>query len=336
LPFGHKSFSATLLYFAGMTGAKAAAPLQYLTGAGDKAAPVVSLTWGVTIISILVIVIIAALLGAAIWHRPHLVLRPGEKSQLGADSGGMAWLWTGVGLSTLALLFTVIWTMAVLARIEAPVAPPGITIEITGKQWWWQARYLSGDPSREFITANEIHIPAGQPVRLKLIGGDVIHSFWVPQLAGKMDTIPGQTNETWLEAARPGAWRGQCTEYCGVQHAHMGLIVVADTPAGFQDWWNHQLAAPARGNGLGEALFETHCGGCHTIRGTDAAGDQGPDLSHLMARTTLAAVALPNDHAGLARWISDPQSIKPGSLMPPPQLSGAELNQVQSWLEMLK
>jgi cytochrome c oxidase subunit 2 len=288
------------------------------------------------LISIAVVVIITLLLAGAIWHRPGLAWSAGARPELGPDEGGIHWLWIGVGISTLVLLFSIAWTVKVLAQIEGPPARPAVTIEVTGKQWWWQVRYLSDDVSRQFTTANEIHIPVGRPVRLKLIGGDVIHSFWVPQLAGKMDAIPGQTNETWLEAARPGAWRGQCTEYCGMQHAHMGLIVVADTPAGFQAWWNHQLAAPATGNAPGQAVFEAHCGGCHTIRGTDAAGDQGPDLSHLMARTTLAAVALPNDHAGLARWISDPQSIKPGSLMPPPQLSGAELNQVRSWLEMLK
>jgi cytochrome c oxidase subunit 2 len=241
-----------------------------------------------------------------------------------------------VGVSTLALLFTVGWTMAVLARIEAPVTPPATIIEITARQWWWQAHYLSNDSARDFVTADEIHIPAGQPVRLRLIGGDVIHSFWVPQLAGKMDTIPGQTNETWLEAAAPGTYRGQCTEYCGVQHAHMGLVVVADTPADFRKWWDHQLDMPASDNVPGQDVFESHCGGCHTVRGTDAAGSLGPDLSHLMQRTTLASVSLPNDHASLARWISDPQAVKPGSQMPAPQLSGSELAQVQSYLETLK
>ena len=313
-----------------------AAPLQYLSGAGDKAAPVVSLTWGVIVISVIVMIVIAALLAGAIWHRPGLAMKPGEKSAIGSEEGGHTWLWAGAGISTLALLFTVGWTMAVLARIQAPSGKPAITIEITGKQWWWQAHYLGADPSHDFITADEIHIPAGQPVRLKLIGGDVIHSFWVPQLAGKMDAIPGQTNETWLEAAAPGSYRGQCTEYCGLQHAHMGLVVVADSQGDFQKWWGHQLETPATDNMPGQDVFEAHCGGCHSVRGTDAAGDQGPDLSHLMARASLAAVSLPNDHQGLARWISDPQSVKPGSLMPAPQLSGAELAQVQSYLETLR
>ncbi|HWC63387.1 MAG TPA: cytochrome c oxidase subunit II [Rhizomicrobium sp.] len=313
-----------------------AAPLEYLTGAGEKAASIVSLTWGVIIISIAVIVIIAALLVGAIWRRPGLALRPGEKSPLVGDQGGLDWLWGGVGLTSLVLLFSVAWTMVVLARVEAPKTSPSVTIEITGKQWWWRARYIGPDAARDFVTADEIHIPAGEAVRIRLIGGDVIHSFWVPQLAGKMDAIPGQTNETWLEADRPGSYLGQCTEYCGLQHAHMGLKVIADTPAGFHAWWNHQLQTPSSGGMPGRALFENHCGGCHTVRGTEAAGVLGPDLSHLMARTTLAAATLSNDRASLARWISDPQHVKPGSLMPVPELSGAELIQVQSYLETLK
>jgi cytochrome c oxidase subunit 2 len=313
-----------------------AAPLQYLSGAGDKAAPVVSLTWGVIIISVIVMVAITVLLVGAIWHRPGLKMVPGEKSAIGPDKGGMTWLWSGVGVSTLALLFTVVWTMVVLARIEAPATAPAVTIEITGKQWWWQARYISADPAHGFVTADEIHIPAGQPVRLRLIGGDVIHSFWVPALAGKMDAIPGQTNETWLEARGPGRYRGQCTEYCGMQHAHMGLVVIADTPDVFKAWWDHQLESPAADNVPGQDVFEAHCGGCHSVHGTDAAGDLGPDLSHLMTRTTLAAATLPDDHADLAHWISDPQAVKPGSLMPAPEVSGGERAEIVSYLETLK
>jgi cytochrome c oxidase subunit 2 len=311
----------------------AAAPLQYLSGAGDKAAPVVSLTWGVLAISVIVILAIATFLAGAIWHRPALQMQHGMKGEVGPDGGGLHWLWIGVGISTLALLFTVVWTMVVLAHIEGPATTPRVTIEITGKQWWWQARYISGDPARGFVTANEIHIPAGQPVRLKLVGGDVIHSFWVPALAGKMDAIPGQTNETWLEAANPGTYRGQCTEYCGQQHAHMGLIVVADTPNDFKAWWGHQLQAPAAAPAAD--AFNQHCGNCHAVRGTQATGTFGPDLSHLMTRMTLAAVTLPNSHMMLARWISDPQVVKPGNLMPRLNMSGSDAVQIQNYLEAL-
>lgn len=315
-----------------------AAPLQYLSGAGEKASPVVSLTWGLLLISIAVMVIIGVLLAGAIWHRPGLAWSANQKLELRSHQGGLGWLWIGVGVSTLILLFSVIWTVKVLAQIQEPAASPAVSIEITGKQWWWQVRYLSNDVSRQFVTANEIHIPVGQPVRLKLIGGDVIHSFWVPQLAGKMDAIPGQTNETWLEADRPGTYRGQCTEYCGLEHARMGLLVVAQTPSTFQTWWAHQLQAPAAPQGIaltGQQAFETHCAGCHAVRGTEAEGALGPDLSHLMERTTIAAGMLPNDGPTLAHWIADPQSLKPGSLMPAPELTGQDLANVHAYLKTL-
>lgn len=311
-----------------------ATPLEYLTGAGEKAGPVVGLTWGVLLISLLVIVIIAGLLAGAVWHRPGLLMEPGARIPLAENVDGTRWLWIGVGMTSLALLLTVIWTVAVLARIEAPANKPAVTIEVTGRQWWWQVRYLSGDPSRIFTTANEIHIPAGQPVRLRLIGGDVIHSFWVPALTGKMDAIPGLTNETWLEAGRPGVYRGQCTEYCGLQHAHMGLVVIAQSPAGFRRWWDHQLEVPAA-TSPAEADFVAHCGGCHRVRGTDANGVVGPDLSHLMQRRTLAAATLPNTPGNLMHWISDPQSVKPGSLMPDPELSANDRASILSYLKML-
>ncbi|HEY4075483.1 MAG TPA: cytochrome c oxidase subunit II [Rhizomicrobium sp.] len=315
-----------------------AAPLQYLSGAGNKAAPVVSLTWGVLVISIAVTLIIAALLMAAIWHHPARRWVQGEKAEVLPDKGGLNWLWIGVGLSTVALLFTVVWTVKVLADIQAPSSQPTVTIEVTGRQWWWQVRYLSGDVSHQFLTANEIHIPVGQPVRLKLVGGDVIHSFWVPQLGGKMDAIPGQTNETWIEASTPGRYKGQCTEYCGLQHARMAFMVVAEPSADFKAWWAHQLAGPPAPQGVaavGQADFQIHCGNCHTVRGTEALGALGPDLSHLMRRTTIASGVLPNDGPTLAKWIADPQSLKPGSLMPAPSLSEPELAHIHAYLKTL-
>lgn len=279
----------------GLSSRVSAAPLQYLTGAGTKATPVVTLTWAVLIVAISVVVIISALVIVGYLRRPHVSLQPGEHSDVGSRQTGLNWILIGVGISCVALLFTVVWTALVLADVERPGIQPAVTLEITGRQWFWEVRYLSPNPAQIFTTANEIHIPAGEPVRLKLIGGDVIHSFWVPQLAGKMDAIPGQINETWFEAAAPGVYRGQCTEYCGVQHAHMGIVVIADMPADFKKWWDHQLQFPTQPASEGAELFEAHCGGCHTVRGTDAAGTKGPDLSHLMTRSTIAAGFLPNN-----------------------------------------
>jgi cytochrome c oxidase subunit 2 len=329
-----RAFQATVFIGALVPDVTQAAPLQYLSGAGEKATPVVWLTWGVLLISLVVVVIIALLLVAAIWHRPGMAWAPGARLSLQPDEGGLNWLWFGVGLSALAMLITVVWTVKVLADIQGPPAKPAVTIEITGRQWWWQARYLSDDASRQFTTANEIHIPAGQPVRLKLVGGDVIHSFWVPQLAGKMDAIPGQVNETWIEASNPGVYRGQCTEYCGQQHAHMAFSVIADTPSNFRAWWAHQLTAPAPDQN--RQVFEDQCGRCHTVRGTAAAGTMGPDLSHLMLRKTIAAGLLPNDAADLNRWIANPPALKPGTLMPAVKLTDEQRAQIDAYLVSLK
>jgi cytochrome c oxidase subunit II len=318
----------------------AGVPLNYLTSFGAKADATRPLTWGVALISVAVIVIIGLLLAGAVWRRPGLAIgAPGERLDVGPEEGGLNWLWVGVSVSSLVLLLSVIWTVAVLAEISRPANKPSVTIEVTGKQWWWQVRYLSDDPSRIFTTANEIHIPTGEPILFKLISGDVIHSFWVPALAGKTDTIPGQTNETWLEARVSGVYRGQCTEYCGIEHAHMSLVVIAQSSSDFATWEAHQLQSPTMPNGqalAGMNAFNMRCAGCHAVRGTEAAGYLGPDLSHLMQRTTLGAGTLSNDPQHLAQWISDPQGVKPGNMMQKPELSGTELAAIDAYLGTLQ
>lgn len=296
------------------------------------------LTWGVLLISVAVIVIISLLVVAAVWRKRQAGPQPGP--ELAATGGGLGWVWIGVSVSTLVLLFSVVWTMAVLAHVTAPGTKPALAIEVTARQWWWQVRYLSDDPAQVFATANEIHIPAGMPVKFVLIGGDVIHSFWVPALGGKTDLIPGVTNETWLQAHAPGTYRGQCTEYCGIEHARMGLLIIAQTPRDFEAWRARQQQSPATpatgGQSAGLMHFTTHCGACHAVRGTDAGGQLGPDLSHLMLRKTLAAGLLPNDAAHLAQWISDPQGSKPGNLMQKPELAPNELRDIVAYLGTLQ
>jgi cytochrome c oxidase subunit 2 len=312
-------------------------PLSYLTSSGAKADQVLPLTWGTLVISLAVIVIIAALLIGAIWHRPGFAFATG-KLPVEHPATGLNWVWIGVGISTLALLITIVWTVKVLAEVARPPSQPALTIEITAHQWWWEVRYLNPDPSQSFKTANEIHIPAGTPVQFRLVSSDVIHSFWIPALTGKTDVIPGQTNELWFDARTPGIYRGQCTEYCGVEHAKMQMIVVADTPAGFEAWRAHQLQPPAAPTGYaiaGQQSFGTYCGSCHMIRGTDAAGMLGPDLSHLMQRHTLAAGILANTPQNLTAWVSDPQAVKPGVLMQRPEISTAELSRIRAYLETL-
>lgn len=315
--------------------AYAQTPLSYLTGFGTKTNPTAALIWGVIAISTAVFTIVGLLVLVGLLRRPALrQILPGNPLPVMRASGGMSWIWIGLSISMLALLFTVIWTMVVLANIVSPGKAAPFQIEITGHQWWWEVLYKSKDVSRSFETANEIHIPVGVPVKFKLRSADVIHSFWVPALTGKTDLIPGQTNLTWMEANKPGTYDGQCSEYCGVEHARMALRVIADEPKDFQQWWSQQLrnAQPH----AGQDQFVAHCGGCHAVRGTDAGGIMGPDLSHLMMRGTIAAGMLSNTPGNLSGWIADPQAIKPGAKMPVLMLSGPELASIRNYLETLK
>jgi len=307
----------------------AGTPLSYLQGFGTKAYPVVSLTWGLMIISIAVTVLIAVLVVIGILLKRSRAVSAADVPVM-RGAGGGAWIVIGLGISSVALLGSLVWTVVVLAAINGPGRKPGLTIEVTGQQWWWKARYLSDDPSRTLTTANEFHIPTGEPVRVRLIGADVIHSFWVPALSGKTDTIPGQTNVTWIEAQQPGRYEGQCTEYCGVEHAEMLFRVVAQSPADFHAWWVHQLLAPVSTNG--RQAFVQNCGRCHSMRGTAATGTLGPDLSHLMERQTIASGALPNNARAIAAWIANPPAIKPGTLMPAIKLSDGDRAGITNFL----
>lgn len=224
------------------------------------------------------------------------------------------------------------------SRASVEDGPGRLRVTITGEQWWWRVQYTLPDGTR-FDSANELHIPVGTPVPVELRTADVIHSFWAPSLAGKLDMIPGRTNVITLTATEPGVSRGQCAEYCGGAHAFMSFHVVASTPEDF-DAWSRHTAGPAAvpAQHPGEGLFTSlGCGGCHTIRGTSAAGIIGPDLTHVGARRSLAAGVLPNDAESFAAWIRDNQHIKPENKMPPFEvLSEQELDRLAQYLESLK
>jgi cytochrome c oxidase subunit 2 len=305
-------------------------PLSYLHASGSRAELTLPLTWGLLAISIAVVIVVSVLLIAALVRR--------RAPAGGVAPNAAAWVYAGVGISAFVLTIALVWTVRVLASVNAPTRTPAFTIEVTAHQWWWKARYLDADPSKVLTTANEIHIPVGEPVRIELLGADVIHSFWIPALAGKTDAIPGQRNMTWIEADVPGRYRGQCTEYCGTQHAHMGFDVVAESSEDFSRWRALQLAPvsdAAEALAQGEHAFEYRCGACHTVRGTAAGGTTGPDLTHLMSRHTIAAGTLPNSPATLAAWIANPQAQKPGTLMPNLQLSSNEVSAIDAWLSTL-
>jgi cytochrome c oxidase subunit II len=216
-----------------------------------------------------------------------------------------------------------------------------LTLKIIGHQWWWEIRYEADSPHQSFVTANEIRIPTSQPVRVELETADVIHSFWVPSLTGKMDLINGQKNELQFTAKTPGIYRGQCAEFCGLQHAHMAVTVLALPTDEFARWReNENGSARSPSDPLskqGEELFRSRgCALCHTVRGTLAGGQLGPDLTHVGSRTTVAAGTLPLNAATLGAWIADPQHIKPGNMMPRMPLASDELIAIIHYLEQLK
>ncbi len=337
--------SAALIIGGCGVGACSLAPMTYLHTAGPAADPVAALGWGMTIICCLVILIVGGLLLAATL-RARATTAAFSSLPLAHPGGGLRWIYIGTGLSTVVLLGLVVWTLFTLAAIAGAPTPPVFTIEIRAHQWWWEARYLDGSSDRTFVTANELHIPLGKPVQLRLIGDDVIHSFWIPALAGKTDVIPGQTNVAWIQADAPGIYRGQCTEYCGVQHAHMAEFVIAESAPDFERWWDHQLASAAATSTStststsseaehGAGLFLAHCAACHTIRGTGAGGILGPDLTHIMSRRTLGAGTLPNDPDSLRAWINDAQRYKAGAGMPTLDLPPEELAAVTAYVQTL-
>lgn len=248
----------------------------------------------------------------------------------------------GASLITIVILFVFllvsVWTGKSLSSLTAPQA---LTIEVTGHQWWWEVEYTDPVPSQRVTTANEIHIPVGQPIRLKLTSRDVIHSFWLPNLHGKRDLIPGHETILWLQADKPGIFRGQCAEFCGYQHAHMSFIVVAEPSEQFFAWLDHQrrpAAPPTEAVAQrGQAVFlSAPCVMCHTIQGTTAGGTVAPDLTHVVSRSTLAAGTLPNTRGALASWITDPQTIKPGNKMPQHDFAPDDLQALLTYLESLK
>lgn len=216
-----------------------------------------------------------------------------------------------------------------------------LTLLVTGQQWWWKVTYEDSQPNRVFTTANEIHIPVGEPVLIKLESSDVIHSFWIPSLTGKMDAITGRQNQIQIQADRPGTYRGQCAEFCGLQHAHMGLLVIAEPKEDFERWRARQVSSalppndPERQRGM-EIFLSRPCIMCHQIRGTDAGGKVAPDLTHVGSRRYIGAGTLETTRGNIAAWIVDPHGVKPGVNMPTIQLEPDEVQPLADYLEGLK
>ena len=242
-----------------------------------------------------------------------------------------------VGGALAPLIVLVALFVLILRSLPSTAQPtPGsasLRIDVVGHEWFWEVRY----PEQHVLTANEIHIPAGRTVEVHVSTADVIHSLWVPGLNRKIDTIPAHDNRVLIDARRPGVYRGQCAEFCGLQHAKMGFLVFVDTPDEFRRWLAGQERPAATTGGRGFEVFDEYgCSGCHTIRGTAAQGRLGPDLTHLASRTTLAAASIPNSRGSLAGWILDPQHVKPGNKMPGFAVNGPDLQALLDYLGSLR
>jgi cytochrome c oxidase subunit 2 len=260
--------------------------------------------------------------------------RPGLPRDVGERGATRLVVGLGIALPVALLVALFVWSdVFVITSTAAPSrSSTSLSVNIVGHDWWWEVRY----PGTQVVTANEIHIPIRTRVYVSASTADVIHSFWIPELNRKIDMIPGQTGHIVLDADRAGVFRGQCSEFCGLQHAHMAISVVAESKPAFRRW----LAAnsvPAKSNASGEQAFTgAGCGDCHQIRGTAAHGDVGPDLTHLEQRSTLAALTLANTPANLDRWIRHPQAVKPGSRMPDVRLSDAQWAAIDAYLRSLR
>lgn len=260
--------------------------------------------------------------------------------------GGMRWVTIGgftIPTLILAVFFVVtLQTMSAFPMGDNELHAPPPMLRVIGHQWWWELQYVIGGETQRVVAANEIHIPAGQPVDIELQTADVIHSFWVPELHGKVDLLPGQRNRIRVQADRPQLFRGECAEFCGPQHANMILVVQADAPADFEQWLAHQRAdaiVPATAATLhGQQLVQAQaCGLCHTIRGGLVRGSVGPDLTHVGSRHRIAGNELDNTTANLAAWVTHAQSLKPSAKMPNLSVfTGDELRDVVAYLQSLQ
>ncbi|MGQ3067715.1 MAG: cytochrome c oxidase subunit II [Brevundimonas sp.] len=306
-------------------------PPPALDPAGPFAGPVNTLSWvlfamGGSVLLIVLIALALALFGPRKWR---------------ARLGGQKLVWIGgFAFPVVVLSALLIYGLGLTSHLTQEPRPGEMRIRVTGEMWWWRVAYLDDQGRERFQDANEVHIPVGETVVIELDSADVIHSFWVPRLSGKVDMIPGRRNILRIQADQPGAYGGQCAEYCGGPHALMGLVVVAHEPAAYEAWLAKQSRPAVTTASLapGADVFRrAGCGACHTVAGTEFNGLAGPDLSHVGSRRTLGAGILPNNAGTMAGWISDSQTIKPGNRMPAyPVLTGEELREVSAWLETLK
>ncbi len=315
-----------------------------LNPAGPDAAREAKLWLAILWICIAVFVVVWAVLSVGIARRRGPDLRPAPPilDTEAVDRKARPIVAAAVLLSVAALFFVLVTSVRAErddTRSEESKNP--VSIQVIGHQWWWEVRYPNPDASQTIVTANEIHVPVGVPVVINTASRDVIHSFWAPNVKGKRDLIPGYTTAFWFRVDKPGIYRGQCAEFCGLQHAKMGFYLVAEPMDKFQQWEQAQIQPasdprnPSQTEGQ-QVFLKNDCVMCHTIRGTIAGSRVGPDLTHVASRLSLGAATLPNNIGNLAGWIEDSQHIKPGNRMPPNPLSGDDLNALLAYLTSLQ
>lgn len=300
--------------------------------AGPYAASITWLSWVLLGMAVVVTLLVLAALWIALFGSVE------NKRKLGGT--GIIWI-GGIAFPVLVLSALLFYGLSLTRDLTEPARGDEMRVQVTGEMWWWRVTYLGPDGQPVMLDANELHIPAGQPVVLEITSADVIHSFWVPRLSGKLDMVPGRWNQMKILANEPGVYGGQCAEYCGGPHALMGFVVVAHPPEEFARWLADRLSRPRPTTvasppaARGALLFESAgCAACHRIAGTPANGLAGPDLTYVGARRTLGAGILPNNLGTMMGWIANSQAIKPHNRMPPyTVLSGEEVAALATYLE---
>jgi cytochrome c oxidase subunit 2 len=320
-------------------------PLQSaLDPGGPKAAAILHLSWFLLITATVAYVLV---IGALLYALRRSTRRPAafddsDFDEPNRERARARWVAAAVAATALILLLFIFVDVTTARSLAGPAGERPLRIDVIGHQWWWEVKYPdSANPQNIVGTANEIHVPVGRTVSIKMTSSDVIHSFWAPNLDGKKDLIPGHETRTWFRADSAGVYRGQCAEFCGHEHAKMAFFIVAEPPTRFEHWLESQRSGAATPTDSlaqqGERVFLSgSCAMCHAISGTSAGSNFGPDLTHLASRRTIAAGTLPNDASNLAGWIIDPQIIKPGVKMPPNQLDGNSLQALLAYLATLK
>lgn len=306
-------------------------PPPVLDPAGPYASSVTTLAWVLLAMGVLVTGVVLVALYVAVKGPPRL------RAMLGGERA--VWI-GGIIFPGVVLTGLLVWGLTLTASLTKPLTGNEMRVRVTGEMWWFRVQYLDRQGRVLLEDANELHLPVGERVVLELRSADVIHNFWVPNLSGKKDMVPGRVNLLPIQADKPGRYGGFCAEYCGGPHALMGFVAVAHPRAEYDAWLATHRAGPRRGPRTpelanGRRLFmESGCAACHRIAGTEANGAAGPDLTHIGTRLTVGAGILPNNRGTLTGWIGDSQSIKPGNRMPSyDMLSASDLNAIAAWLE---